>query len=80
MTDYISKSIGQHSLDAAIRYAAFDRTDPFAMRRAIAHMKNGVAGALQYNASEQEVTREKQSMNGKTLRYKAIEYHSVSRP
>lgn len=48
--------------EAAQRYAAADRTDPFALARARAHIKNGIAdldadGAPHYDADEVLETR-----------------------
>lgn len=48
--------------EAAERYAASDKSDPFALARARTHMRNGVAGFLQngqdafYNADEASET------------------------
>ena len=61
-------------IEAAQRYAEADKSDPFAYGRAMAHMKNGVAGFLGdgrdafYDADEYEETRTiEKIINGETV-------------
>lgn len=50
-------------VDAAKRYAAADRSDPFALNRAMTHLENGIAGFTKdgrdafYDAEEYQETR-----------------------
>jgi len=74
-------------LRAAARYAASDPSDPFALRRAITHLNNGVASyATQngsmgyYDAEEYTETRRLALPNGKTLEWQATAYKNVKRP
>lgn len=39
-------------IEAAYRYAAADRSDPFALNRALTHVENGVAGFFDANGKE----------------------------
>lgn len=39
-------------IDAAKRYAAAERSDPFAFRRAMTHLQNNVAGFFDGNGKE----------------------------
>ena len=55
ITDQVMR---QRMIEGAKRYAAADRSDPFAFNRAMTHINNGVAGLLPngedgfYNALE----------------------------
>jgi hypothetical protein len=46
----------ERMLEAAKRYAASDRSDPFAMARVIAHLKNGIASYSRPGNSEYSIT------------------------
>lgn len=77
-------------IDAARRYAAADRSDPFAFGRAMAHIKNGIAAdikdkseAAHYDAEE---TQERRSLptgitfSDGTSDYVVPAYKNVKRP
>lgn len=40
----------RHMIQDAMKYAASDRTDPFAFSRAMTHIKNGIAQPGDYSA------------------------------
>ncbi len=68
-------------VEAAKRYARADRTDPFAMRRAMVHIKNGVAGGTStYNAEEFMDERRSAGSGGGEVRYATLAHCSVVRP
>jgi len=79
----------QRRVEAAKRYAAADRSDPFALARAIAHLRNGIAGSLQngdeaiYDASEFTETRQLPPgvtlSNGDTA-FEVKAYRNITRP
>lgn len=43
MNDHLAKR-RQAQIDAAKRYAASEKSDPFALNRAMAHIRNGIVG------------------------------------
>lgn len=78
--------------EAAKRYAAADKSDPFALARAITHMKNGIAGFRQergehhamgqdafYTADETYETRTYEQ-DGRTVEYQVLTYRNRVRP
>ena len=76
---------------AAARYAAADRTDPFALRRAMAHIKSGVAqfaredenGNLTpcyYDASGYQEKRHYTKSSGEVVEYTVPAWRNVVRP
>lgn len=70
-------------VEAAKRYAAADRSDPFAFSRAMTHLNNGVASTGEYEAEETTETRHLpegiQLSNGDTS-YQVVGYKNVKRP
>jgi hypothetical protein len=74
--------------EGARRYAAADKSDPFAYARARTHMKNGIAGLAQnggdafYDATEDTETRKlPNGPDGKEgAEYQAVVYRSRVRP
>lgn len=70
----------------AARYAAADRSDPFAFARAIAHIHSGVAslghddgGPAYYNAEETAAERTV-VLDGRAITYPVTEYKNIQRP
>jgi hypothetical protein len=68
-------------------YAAAERTDPFAMARAIAHHKIGLdrsahrdGGGNNYDATPTVEHREYIDKSGETVRYTVPAYKNVQRP
>jgi hypothetical protein len=75
-------------------YAAFDRTDPFALRRAVTHIDNGVAqvhrgmnnewsidaGPAFYSAEMHREARKIVGFDGKVQTYDVHVYRNVRRP
>lgn len=84
------RPVDDHKLvEAAKRYAAADRSDPFAYRRAITHLSNGVAHWNNghpkdpkdgfYDAEEYQETRTLPPPYS-NIEYKATAYKNMSRP
>jgi hypothetical protein len=84
------RPVDDHKLvEAAKRYAAADRSDPFAYRRALCHLSNGVAhwnnGSPRdpkdgfYDAEEYQETRHMPPPFERT-EYKVIAYKNMARP
>ena len=74
-------------LDAAINYAKSDPSDPFALARAKAHIRSGVASysdkngqSAFYSAEEHTETRRIEFPNGRVLEWQATIYRNVVRP
>ena len=69
-------------IEAAKRYAAADRTDPFAFDRAMAHMVSGVCGFTENGQdafySADEFIEERVTLTGIT--YPVTVYRNVVRP
>lgn len=76
---------------AARRYAAADRTDPFAYRRAVTHIKNGVAQfsttdkdgsliACYYDAQGYQEKRSYTKSNGELVEYAVPAWKNMIRP
>lgn len=72
--------------EQARQYADADRSDPFAMMRAVNHMKNGICSFTPdgkdgfYQAEVEYEDREIQRANGSWLRWKAPIYKNRARP
>lgn len=73
-------------LEGARNYALADNSDPFALARAMTHLRNGVAGFgykgedCFYSAEPYPVQRSIALPNGKTLEWTATEYRNRCRP
>ena len=74
-------------IDAAKRYAASDPSDPFAYRRALTHLQNGVASysntngqAAYYDAELYHEPRSLKMPNGQVLEWQAEVYRNIHRP
>ena len=73
-------------IDAASRFAQADRSDPFAMARAITHMKNGIAspsndkGQVAYYDAEQIVEHREFTHDGRTVKYTVPAFIGLVRP
>ena len=74
-------------IEAAKRYAASEKSDPFAYSRALTHLQSGVAtfgnnnGAKGYYDAEMYMEpRAIQMPNGQTLEWQAEVYRNVVRP
>lgn len=74
-------------IEAAKRYAASDPSDPFTFRRAMTHLRNGVASfsnkegkSAFYDAGLHHEPRSITMPNGETLEWQAEVYRNVSRP
>ena len=76
-------------LAGAARYAAMDRSDPFAYSRAISHAKNGVSSIHVkdgkdvdhfYDAEKVIVMRKIKKSDGEIEVYPTEEYHNGKRP
>ncbi len=71
---------------AAERYAAANASDPFALARAQAHLRNGVAsyalpdGKPGYYDAEEHQERREMVVNGKVISWSATIYRNVARP
>jgi len=72
---------------AAERFAASDKSDPFAYSRAMAHLRNGVASysdqygrAAYYDAEEALEPRAIVMPNGQRLEWNATVYRNIIRP
>ncbi len=64
--------------DTIRNYAAFDRTDPFALARAVTHHRLGMHG---YQAAPFKVHRSyRHPITGKTVEYTVTDYRNISRP
>jgi hypothetical protein len=77
----------KHNIDRAIegarRYAAADRSDPFALRRALTHVANGIATGFTQNGEEAtynaEAYQEKRWLP-KGEEYTVTAYRNMRRP
>jgi hypothetical protein len=74
-------------IEAAKRYAASDPSDPFAFRRAITHLNNGIAAYANkdgkpafYDAELYHETRSITIPNGSVMEWQAEVYKNVHRP
>jgi len=74
-------------LRAAERYAASDASDPFALRRAITQLRNGIASyatkdgkAGYHDAEEYQETRSLTLPSGKRMEWQVTAYKNVCRP
>lgn len=74
-------------IEAAKRYAASDPSDPFAYRRALTHLRTGVATydnahgqAAYYDAELHHEARSITMPNGQVLEWQAEVYRNVHRP
>lgn len=72
---------------AAERYAASDKSDPFAYRRAMTHLRNGIAvwsdqqgQPAYYDAEEALEPRAIKMPNGQVLEWNATVYRNIRRP
>ena len=77
----------QEMTEAAKRYAASDPSDPFAFRRAMTHLANGVASygskdgkPAYYDAELYHEPRAIIMPNGQKLEWQAEVYRNVHRP
>lgn len=80
--------------EAARRYAAADRTDPFALSRAMSHIVSGAAsahrpankdydlsaGAAYYDAEPQRELRKAAGHDGREIEFDVVVYKNVARP
>ena len=80
--------------EAARRYAAADRTDPFALSRAMSHIACGVAsphrpankdydlsaGVGYYDAEPQRELRKATGHDGREIEFDVVVYRNVVRP
>lgn len=71
----------------ARNYAAFDRSDPFALARALTHTRNGIAGgstkeglACAYSADEYTERRTIIGSNGEPQDFYITAYRNIVRP
>ena len=76
----------QRLLEGARRYAAADKSDPFALNRACAHIRSGIAiesdGGSSYEATETRVVAKLPdglAFSNGSNEYYVTEYHSVRR-
>ena len=91
----IKRMARQRMIEGARRYAAADRTDPFAFRRAVAHIDCGLATIARGERSntfdlvaaqpayyDAEASREMVKVNagGELVDYERVVYKSVVRP
>ena len=83
-------------IEAAKRYAAADRTDPFTFRRAVTHIENGVASATRgennrdydmqsngsafYDATQRSETKTVTGFGGVAIDAVVLTYSSLVRP
>lgn len=77
----------QRIITGAYNYAAFDKSDPFALRRALSHIKNGVATLNNgkdnpgyYEAEEYPEHREFTNAEGKKVKYTVPAFKNIARP
>lgn len=76
------RNVHHTQIEAARRYAAADKSDPFAFNRAMTHLKNGLASfdskgsPCGYDATEINVTR----VTTTGVEYSAVDYGSRHRP
>ena len=72
--------------EAALRYAASDKSDPFAYARAVSHAKHGVSSASNaqqkpaYYDAEETIEHREYSHEGRTVKYTVPAYINVVRP
>lgn len=70
----------------ALRYAAFDRSDPFTLARCQAHIRVGICSGYGNDANpnhyDADPASEKRSyvFDGRTVEYSATVYRNVVRP
>lgn len=71
----------------ARNYAAFDRSDPFALARALTHTRNGIAGgstkdglACAYSADEYPERRTIIGSDGEAQDFYVTAYRNIVRP
>ena len=64
----------QSVLNAAKRYAAFDKSDPFALARALCHIRQGICGRVYF---EEDTNFHKKGQTADCF-YDAEEYKSFS--
>jgi hypothetical protein len=79
-----------HTLEmrqAAERYAASEKSDPWAYARALTHIRNGVASYTDqhgrsafYSADEGNEPRAIKMPNGQVLEWQAVVYRNMIRP
>lgn len=81
-------------IGGALRYAAADRTDPFAFRRAMAHIDNGVASMGRPENKEYAIAAGSRAMydaamvmeprsyvrDGETINYDVVRWQNMKRP
>ncbi len=72
----------QRILDGAQAYAASDRSDPFALRRALTHIRTGVVGYNSHNEdaiySAEPYQEQRMLPDGRT--YHVTVYRNIKRP
>lgn len=79
--------MNQRMIDGAINYARADKSDPFALRRAMAHLRSGIAtfanGQGQeafYSAEEYTETKSYTDGQGRNVEYHVPAYRNRVRP
>lgn len=75
MTDYGKL----HAVKGAYEYAKAEKSDPFALARALAHVRQGCAGPGDYDAEETTETRAIDNGRGGIEEYQAVVYKNVKR-
>lgn len=82
MTDQVLLNHKTRLIEAAKRYAAADRSDPFAFNRAMAHLSNGVCTGDKnhYDAELHHELRSIEMPNGHKLEWQAEVYRNLVRP
>ena len=79
------QNLGRRLIDGARHYAAADRSDPFALDRAMTHIRVGICAPLPsgesaaYHADEYSEERSYE-MGGVTVRYRVPAYKNLQRP
>lgn len=82
----MAKRFNHRMYEGAEVYARADKSDPFAYRRAIAHIKNGVAsvsndkGHAAYYDAEQVVENREYTHEGRVVKYTVPAYINMVRP
>lgn len=77
-------------LEAAHRYADFDKSDPFTMSRIMTHINNGIASITvphrkfsvggYYDAKEIKEKRSARRVDGSLLKWEAVVHRHIVKP
>lgn len=70
----------ERMLAGCARYAAADRSDPFAYSRAVSHTKSGIADPLHAYDADEGVEIRRYEANGQTIEYPVTVFSNIKRP